>query len=202
MPAVTAVRPPVAAPVEVAVAGEVDGDEVRHVNLDGRQIRVLAHPLRSRLLSQLRLNGAATHHQEVGGVARWQKAAGGLACRLDEAQAHFGAWERYTGNHRVELRLPLAVRRRDPLHNLLLRVRVEGTDQRLVPLWLDPAAVHRVEGDDGRTIAAVAAPVDLALVNADLGEGVVNIGIGFLGGAQDDSLAGCRGPAPNAVDLS
>lgn len=30
------------------------------MNLDGRQIRVLAHPLRSRLLSQLRLNGAAT----------------------------------------------------------------------------------------------------------------------------------------------
>jgi hypothetical protein len=35
-------------------------DDVRHVNLDSRQIRVLAHPLRSRLLSQLRLNGAAT----------------------------------------------------------------------------------------------------------------------------------------------
>ena len=35
-------------------------DNVRHVNLDSRQIRVLAHPLRSRLLSQLRLNGAAT----------------------------------------------------------------------------------------------------------------------------------------------
>ena len=34
-------------------------DDVRHVNLDSRQIRVLAHPLRSRLLSQLRLNGAA-----------------------------------------------------------------------------------------------------------------------------------------------
>jgi len=35
-------------------------DELRHVNLDARQIRVLAHPLRSRLLSQLRLNGPAT----------------------------------------------------------------------------------------------------------------------------------------------
>jgi len=35
-------------------------DDVRHVNLDSRQIRVLAHPLRSRLLSQLRLNGPAT----------------------------------------------------------------------------------------------------------------------------------------------
>jgi predicted ArsR family transcriptional regulator len=35
-------------------------DEIRHVNLDSRQIRVLAHPLRSRLLGQLRLNGAAT----------------------------------------------------------------------------------------------------------------------------------------------
>ncbi len=35
-------------------------DDVRHVHLDARQIRVLAHPLRSRLLSQLRLNGPAT----------------------------------------------------------------------------------------------------------------------------------------------
>ena len=35
-------------------------DDVRHVNLDSRQIRVLAHPLRSRLLSQLRLSGPAT----------------------------------------------------------------------------------------------------------------------------------------------
>jgi hypothetical protein len=34
--------------------------DLRHVNLDSRQIRVLAHPLRSRLLSQLRLNGPAT----------------------------------------------------------------------------------------------------------------------------------------------
>lgn len=35
-------------------------DDVRHVHLDARQIRVLAHPLRARLLSHLRLNGAAT----------------------------------------------------------------------------------------------------------------------------------------------
>jgi predicted ArsR family transcriptional regulator len=35
-------------------------DELRHVNLDARQIRVLAHPLRARLLSQLRLGGPAT----------------------------------------------------------------------------------------------------------------------------------------------
>ncbi len=35
-------------------------DDVRHVHLDSRQIRVLAHPLRARLLSQLRLTGAAT----------------------------------------------------------------------------------------------------------------------------------------------
>jgi predicted ArsR family transcriptional regulator len=35
-------------------------NEIRHVHLDARQIRVLAHPLRSRLLSQLRLNGPAT----------------------------------------------------------------------------------------------------------------------------------------------
>jgi predicted ArsR family transcriptional regulator len=35
-------------------------DDLRHVNLDSRQIRVLAHPLRARLLSRLRLDGAAT----------------------------------------------------------------------------------------------------------------------------------------------
>jgi predicted ArsR family transcriptional regulator len=35
-------------------------DTIRHVDLDSRQIRVLAHPLRSRLLSQLRLNGPNT----------------------------------------------------------------------------------------------------------------------------------------------
>jgi DNA-binding transcriptional ArsR family regulator len=32
---------------------------VKHVELDSRALRVLAHPLRSRLLSQLRLHGAA-----------------------------------------------------------------------------------------------------------------------------------------------
>jgi predicted ArsR family transcriptional regulator len=35
-------------------------DELRQVHLDGRQIRVLAHPLRARLLGQLRLDGPAT----------------------------------------------------------------------------------------------------------------------------------------------
>lgn len=35
-------------------------EELRHVNLDARQIRVLAHPLRSRLLGLLRINGPAT----------------------------------------------------------------------------------------------------------------------------------------------
>lgn len=35
-------------------------DDLRHVNLDSRQIRVLAHPLRSRLLGRLRLGGPAT----------------------------------------------------------------------------------------------------------------------------------------------
>ncbi|HEU4348772.1 MAG TPA: helix-turn-helix domain-containing protein [Actinoplanes sp.] len=35
-------------------------DELRHVNLSSRQIRVLAHPLRSRLVGELRLNGPAT----------------------------------------------------------------------------------------------------------------------------------------------
>jgi DNA-binding transcriptional ArsR family regulator len=35
-------------------------DDLKHVNLDARQIKVLAHPLRARLLSELRLNGAAT----------------------------------------------------------------------------------------------------------------------------------------------
>jgi len=35
-------------------------DELRHVNLDSRQIRVLAHPLRSRLLAELRVGGTAT----------------------------------------------------------------------------------------------------------------------------------------------
>jgi predicted ArsR family transcriptional regulator len=41
-------------------------DELRHVNLDARQIRVLAHPLRARLLSQLRLDGAATATKLAG----------------------------------------------------------------------------------------------------------------------------------------
>jgi DNA-binding transcriptional ArsR family regulator len=35
-------------------------DELRHVQLDARQIRVLAHPLRARLLGRLRLDGPAT----------------------------------------------------------------------------------------------------------------------------------------------
>ena len=35
-------------------------DDLRHVNLNSRQIRVLAHPLRSRLVGELRLNGPAT----------------------------------------------------------------------------------------------------------------------------------------------
>jgi predicted ArsR family transcriptional regulator len=35
-------------------------DELRHVHLDARQIRVLAHPLRARLLAQLRYDGPAT----------------------------------------------------------------------------------------------------------------------------------------------
>jgi DNA-binding transcriptional ArsR family regulator len=35
-------------------------DELRHVHLDARQIRVLAHPLRARLLGRLRLDGPAT----------------------------------------------------------------------------------------------------------------------------------------------
>jgi predicted ArsR family transcriptional regulator len=35
-------------------------DELRHVRLDARQIRVLAHPLRARLLGRLRLDGPAT----------------------------------------------------------------------------------------------------------------------------------------------
>jgi DNA-binding transcriptional ArsR family regulator len=36
---------------------------MEHVQLDGRALRVLAHPLRARLLSELRLNGAATATQ-------------------------------------------------------------------------------------------------------------------------------------------
>ena len=32
----------------------------RHIQLDSRALRVLAHPLRARLLSELRVNGAAT----------------------------------------------------------------------------------------------------------------------------------------------
>jgi DNA-binding transcriptional ArsR family regulator len=35
-------------------------DDLQHVYLDARQIRVLAHPLRARLLSELRLGGRAT----------------------------------------------------------------------------------------------------------------------------------------------
>jgi DNA-binding transcriptional ArsR family regulator len=35
-------------------------DELRHVYLDPEQIRVLAHPLRSRLIGELRLDGPAT----------------------------------------------------------------------------------------------------------------------------------------------
>jgi predicted ArsR family transcriptional regulator len=35
-------------------------DELRRVHLDPRQIRVLAHPLRARLLAQLRVGGPAT----------------------------------------------------------------------------------------------------------------------------------------------
>jgi predicted ArsR family transcriptional regulator len=35
-------------------------EELRQVHLDARQIRVLAHPLRARLLGQLRLDGPAT----------------------------------------------------------------------------------------------------------------------------------------------
>ena len=35
-------------------------DEIKQVVLSGRQIRVLAHPLRARLLGQLRLDGPAT----------------------------------------------------------------------------------------------------------------------------------------------
>jgi predicted ArsR family transcriptional regulator len=35
-------------------------DELRHVYLDPKQIRVLAHPLRSRLVGELRLDGPAT----------------------------------------------------------------------------------------------------------------------------------------------
>ena len=42
---------------------EAMADELRHVNLDSRQIRVLAHPLRSRLVGQLRLSGPATATQ-------------------------------------------------------------------------------------------------------------------------------------------
>src|SRR3954451_14219136 len=35
-------------------------DDLRHVDLDARQIRVLAHPLRARLLGTLRMDGPAT----------------------------------------------------------------------------------------------------------------------------------------------
>jgi DNA-binding transcriptional ArsR family regulator len=35
-------------------------DDLRHVNLDSRQIKVVAHPLRARLLSELRTDGPAT----------------------------------------------------------------------------------------------------------------------------------------------
>lgn len=41
-------------------------DELRHVNLDARQIRVLAHPLRSRLVGELRLHGPATATRLAG----------------------------------------------------------------------------------------------------------------------------------------
>jgi DNA-binding transcriptional ArsR family regulator len=37
-----------------------------NLHLDGRALRVLAHPLRARLLSELRLNGAATATQLAG----------------------------------------------------------------------------------------------------------------------------------------
>jgi DNA-binding transcriptional ArsR family regulator len=38
-------------------------DDLSHVHLDARQIRVLAHPLRSRLVGELRLHGPATATQ-------------------------------------------------------------------------------------------------------------------------------------------
>jgi DNA-binding transcriptional ArsR family regulator len=40
-----------------------------HIQLDGRALRVLAHPLRARLLSELRLNGAATATTLAGRLA-------------------------------------------------------------------------------------------------------------------------------------
>jgi predicted ArsR family transcriptional regulator len=42
---------------------------MENVHLDGRALRVLAHPLRARLLSELRVNGAATATQLAGRLA-------------------------------------------------------------------------------------------------------------------------------------
>ena len=42
--------------------------ELRHVDLSARQIRVLAHPLRARLLAQLRLDGPATATRLAGAL--------------------------------------------------------------------------------------------------------------------------------------
>ena len=41
-------------------------EQPRHVDLDARQVRVLAHPLRARLLGQLRLDGRATATKLAG----------------------------------------------------------------------------------------------------------------------------------------
>ncbi len=43
-------------------------EKLRVVHLDGRQIRVLAHPLRSRLVGRLRMDGPATATQLAAGL--------------------------------------------------------------------------------------------------------------------------------------
>jgi hypothetical protein len=67
---------------------------------------------------------------------------------------------------------------------------------------VDEAAFHGERTDPGEEIPTVLAVGDLGLVDADLQEEIVDIGIGPAGRRDDGHLAGQRMSAADAVDLA
>ena len=61
------------------------------------------------------------------------------------------------------------------LHDQLAGVGVEDADGGLAAAGGHPALADRERGHHGRAVAAVAAPVDLGLLDPDLGEGVLHV---------------------------
>ncbi len=143
----------------------------------------------------------AGHVQYVHHAARGQQFARGRATGVQKVQPHRRARSRHAGNHQLAHRHALAAchAKRGPYQ--LARVGVVDADYRFALCGGHQPFVHR-EGPHGRGhVAAVAAVVDLGVLDLHLREGVVDVGVRSRRRADHTDLGERRHAAAHAVEL-